>query len=431
MANELYPSWLKDRMKSFTEEWCNREDALEKEFDIDYDYFLKELLDSLDVSYILYRQTGNLTIQVSPYLTVEGELEEEQYHFFVSSTWEGNEFREMIFRDYSIFFIRHNPQFILDMIEDAKVLASEMTVQMKSHRQGDILSSVVESYLAEIGAKKISLTVISRECCRLSTPLFSNLVLTIDVTFDDYIERTNQLVSAMNMEFPPSFKRLTFAGAWAISVRKNFKRGARTLSVWKGEPKQIRYDSPDIQTMTNTPTAKQVDNKAIYDTLRDCGYKYFMDRGVNVVITDRTRLRFNGKWCELISDINVITDKYELYVTDFISILRVMACLPPVSLRGFDECGSTRQFIDKLFGQEVQKFLLHNNCSYYHSTQPGDMFVFSDKATVENMDIGKKVAGICVKHNRNYISNYMTVLTNTDILYDLFAGDTVKARVIY
>lgn len=430
MANELFPSWLKGRLTTFKDEWWNRNIDLNKEYDIDFDYFLKELLDSLDVPYILDLQTGNLTIQVSTWLTINGELREDEYNFSVSSRWEDNEFKEIILWPYSIFLIKKNPQFLRDMIEDAKVLASEMTVQMKSHRQGDVLSSVVDSYLDEIGADKISLTVISRECCRLSAPLFSNLTLTVDVTFDDYVEHTDQLVSSMRREFPASFKRLTFDTESVNAVRKSFKRGARTLSVWKGEPKQIRYDSPDILAMNNTSTAKPSGNKALYDTLCDCGYKYYMDQGVNVVITDRLRLGFDGRCCFLISDINVITDEYELYTTDFISILRIIACLPPVSLRGFDECSSTKQFIDKLFEQEVQKYLLHNNCSYYHYTMPGDMFIFSDKATVDNMDRSEKVIGICVKHNRRYISNYMTVLTNADILYDLFSGDTVKARVI-
>ena len=428
MPDQTIKKWIDSRLDVLSRDWKSKADDLGK-VEKDINNFLRPVLDSLGYPYTIDATTGESVVVVTPEISIIGRRGYDTYDFKAKL----NKFtkKEVLICNPYISAISVYVPLLKQAIQDLQTLSVQLTPQTKLNKQSELLASIIVSYLKELNAPDLVVKPLCHEsaCCKLSYNLFPNLNITRTVDFKNYIHQCESFVNLVTADYDKTLHLLESRPIKYKSFKRS-KHGEQTKLLWHGEPRQIKYCSQEIQEMI-TPAPRVAGNGKIAKALRECEYKYYFKNGLWVVLNDEAKIFRDDDSCFLVKK-----DEYFVkwrsnidYVTreEFALLLRIIAALPLGSVAELTKCHSFGNMVYKQLAEEVRKHLLPNYCSIDFSYNGGDLVIFSDRESFSKNEFSGIGGAVYLQHDKRYISRLWSLITNADILRNLFVSGNVEA----
>lgn len=434
MPDQTIKEWIDSRLDDLSRDWESKADDLGK-VEKDINHFLRPVLDSLGFHYTFDANTGESVIVVTPEISIIGRLGYNTYDFKAKLKNAFTEKEVTVCKPYISGISVYVP-LLKQTIQDLKTLSAQLTPQTKLNKQSELLASIVISCLKEINAPDILVTPLCGESasCKLSYNLFSNLNITKTVDFKNYIQQCESFVNLMTADYDKTLHLLEYRPIEEKSFKRS-KRGELPALLWHGEPRPVKYNSQEIQEMT-VPNPKVAGNGKVAKALKECEYKYYFYNGLWVVLNDEAKIFRDKNSCVLVKKDDYFIDYVKWYCDvdnmindDFALLLRIIAALPAESIARLTASAghSFRNMVEGQLAKEVCKHLLPNYCSIDFSYNGGDLAIFLDRESFAKNEFSGIGSAVYLKHGRRYVSKLWSLITNADILHNIFINGNVEA----
>lgn len=431
LGNQTLQEWISDQLDILRLDWKSNWDTFEEKNDI-ADYFLRPALDNLGSPYTYDSDSREYVISVTPEISIVGKITWDKKCDFRAKIKNILIEKEVEICHTYVSVVSLYIPFLKQVIGNLQDLYNEMTDQTKSNKRSELLATIIrnsiESRVAkdEYDAIKVIPKLGNDSLCEIKFELLDqsisqSLCYTINADLKNYEGRIDDLLKAVsavlsNKEILNLFKRL--------NIRETKIRGERSKAVDHclitsyDKVTKVQYNSPKILRMTNTATKADVGNATVYNALEECGYKYYVNKKVDlhILMTDNIEIVKRSNLC-ILSRNGSDTDK-GFYINDneFARFLRIIAKLPSPAFNNLIDDTSFKSIATQGFSRVMRDYFVPPFCSTaiydnVHSlifTNP-----FRDNEDESRIEIQIPV-------NKRLISTWWVVIKNAQILHKLF-----------